>query len=502
MRASGLRRITIVLVSLMVSACAGLRPNADPMNVAGSSTATMSRSTVAPLNSDLPFARNFDVALRQAQDLRKRGDLNQASRILAQLVLASPDDPRVVGEYGKVMLESGSTDDAVAFLERAVTLQPTDWTLYSALGVAYDQSDKREQARAAFSRALTIKPGEPTVLSNLAVSHLQAGELDEAERLLVQASEQKKDLPGIADRLAMVRNIRSTTSTQNRPLTVSALPQPLAPTTNSAPELPPAPVAPTESAAPALISPPIETAPAPALTPVSQEPVDEEEPDVIEEPETENVAVVPPPAPAVAASEQMKSSTINTVQASSKISPQRQTPRAASAQRVVKVSANTTAVPRTTPKPAVQAPKPADIQAPARNPAPAQVAAVPSKAPAAPVVAPAITPPPAAIVATAPQAAEPAVTPSPQSALMTRPAGVTNPSNRTGGTPLILAPPRESWESMVRVSTPQSSAAVPNATEQPAQEVASEPPPEPATWGGMFMRWVSVAFGFVTSFWA
>ncbi len=155
---------------------------------------SMSKSTLASLDSDLPFARNFDVALRQAQELRKRGELDQASRVLAQLVLASPDDPRVVGEYGKVMLESGRTNDAVAFLERAVDLQPSDWSLFSALGVAYDQSGKREPARAAFQRALTIKPGESTVLSNLAVSHMQAGELDEAERLLLQASEQSKDV--------------------------------------------------------------------------------------------------------------------------------------------------------------------------------------------------------------------------------------------------------------------------------------------------------------------
>lgn len=251
MRASGLRRITIILVSLMVSGCAVLRPHADPMDIAGSPAGAMSKSTVAPLNSDLPFARNFDVALRQAQALRKRGELDEASRILAQLVLASPDDPRVVGEYGKVMLESGRTGDAVAFLERAVTLQASDWTLFSALGVAYDQSDRREAARAAFSRALTIKPGEPTVLSNLAVSHMQAGELDEAERLLLQASEQNKDVPGIAAKLAMVRNIRTTTSTQSRPLTVSALPQPTAPTADLLPRSSPPRLLPLKASHPA-----------------------------------------------------------------------------------------------------------------------------------------------------------------------------------------------------------------------------------------------------------
>src|SRR5262245_57115078 len=130
MKASGLRQIAIVLAALMVSACAGLRPNSDPMTFAGSPSGPASPS----LSESLPFSSNFDAALLQAQDLRKHGGLDQASRILGQLVIVAPDDPRVLGEYGKVMLESGRTDDAIAFLERAITLKDTDWTLFSALG--------------------------------------------------------------------------------------------------------------------------------------------------------------------------------------------------------------------------------------------------------------------------------------------------------------------------------------------------------------------------------
>lgn len=133
MKASGWRLIiTIVLVALMVSACAGLRPDRDPMTFADAPSA----SAPPGLHEGVPFSVNFDAALRQAQDLRKRGEFDSASRVLAQLVIAAPNDARVIGEYGKVMLESGRTDDAVAFLERAVTLADTDWTLFSALGIA------------------------------------------------------------------------------------------------------------------------------------------------------------------------------------------------------------------------------------------------------------------------------------------------------------------------------------------------------------------------------
>lgn len=185
---------------------------------------------------------------------------------------------------------------------------------------------------------------------------------------------------------------------------------------------------------------------------------------------------------------------INTVNPAVKATPQRQAPRAATPPRLVQVSANATTAPRKTPKPA-------EVQAAPRIPAPAQAASIPSAPPAAPAAKPAVTPPPAAIVAAAPKTAEPAANPSPQSAFMTRPAGATNAASKTGGAPLVLAPPRNSWESMVRVSLPQSSAATPTATEQPDQNAASEPPAEPATWSNLLTRLASAALGFISSFW-
>jgi Flp pilus assembly protein TadD len=273
MRAAGLRRITIVLAALMVSACAGLRPASDPMTFADAPSATAPPN----LHEDVPFSVNFDAALRQAQDLRKRGDFDSASRVLAQLVIAAPNDARVIGEYGKVMLESGRTDDAVAFLERAVTLNHTDWTLFSALGIAYDQSGRGEAARAAFKHALALKPGEPAVLSNLAVSHIQAGELDDAERLLLQASGQERDVPGLADKLAMVRSLKDTARQSS-----ALAPGPL---TDQAPEI--------QTSQPDAASP----APAPAIVEPSRNAEEDEEPATPEAPEPETVALaVEPPA--------------------------------------------------------------------------------------------------------------------------------------------------------------------------------------------------------------
>ena len=137
----------------------------------------------------------LDGEIRRAQLLRAQGDFNDAVHSLSQLMLVAPDDPRVVGEYGKVLAQQGRSADALAFLNRAIELQPDNWTFYSALGVTYDQLGERDKAEDAYKHALALKPDEPTVLNNYAMSQMMAGNLDRAEDLLHQAASPWRRLP-------------------------------------------------------------------------------------------------------------------------------------------------------------------------------------------------------------------------------------------------------------------------------------------------------------------
>jgi Flp pilus assembly protein TadD len=372
------------------------------------------------LADGLSFSVNFDAALRQAQDLRQRGEFVSASRVLGQLVIAAPNDARVIGEYGKVMLESGSTDDAIAFLERAVTLKETDWTLYSALGIAYDQSGKREAARAALNHALALKPGEPAVLSNLALSHIQAGELDEAERLLLQASEQEKDVPGLADKLAMVRSLRGST----QPTSIT-----------------PRVAEPVADASPAMQTPMAAPPPIKPATPSAGDTV-EEEPAIPEEPETETVAMAAE-NPVIATASQSRP--IKTIE------PDPHAPASA-----VAASPNSVRPP----------PKVAAARAPASTRSP----------PGQPKTAPALP----------------------------RPAGVMRAVTRTATIPLVVTPPPDPWESMVRVSLPSPSAAAPKPDASVPADTpnTSEPAEQPPGWFDALKRWTSAVLGFISRLWA
>ena len=189
----------LLLMGVALCGCAGAsaRPDGLAVTQAGKPAAAKAES----MPSDL------DSAVRQAQLQRIAGDLDGATRTLGQLVLIAPDDPRVLGEYGKTLVAKGETDDALAFLAQAIALQPDDWMLYSAQGVAYDQRGNYVAAQEAYNRALTLKPGDPTVLSNAGLSRMQAGDLQGAEVLLRAAAQNGGDNARIAHNLALVQSL-------------------------------------------------------------------------------------------------------------------------------------------------------------------------------------------------------------------------------------------------------------------------------------------------------
>ena len=163
MRGLFVRFASAALCATALTGCSMLSGETDHSNLA-----------TERLDRALPNTFDVSASVQQAQALRGQGDLDGATRILSQLMLAAPDDPRVVGEYGKLLVQQGRTGDAVQFLNRAIQLQPSDWSYYSALGVAYDQKGDRSNAKLAYERALTLQPNEAAVLNNYAMSRMLA----------------------------------------------------------------------------------------------------------------------------------------------------------------------------------------------------------------------------------------------------------------------------------------------------------------------------------------
>jgi Flp pilus assembly protein TadD len=151
---------------------------------------------------------NLADDIRHAQEQRAAHDLDGATRTLSQLMLMAPDDPRVVGEYGKVLAERGRAQEAVQFLTRATQLRSNDWSIYSALGVAEDQLGKLTDARAAYEQALALKPNEPSVLNNYALSRMLANDPATAQRLMAMAVAHGGGAdPKIARNIALINSL-------------------------------------------------------------------------------------------------------------------------------------------------------------------------------------------------------------------------------------------------------------------------------------------------------
>ena len=249
MKRTELLGIAVLLLPLGGCALSPMSSAAPPTEIAKAQPAPNAKQTAAA-PSDL------ESAIRTAQAARKSGDLLGANKILSQLVLLSPDDARVVGEYGKTLAAQGRSDDAIAFLERATQLDPTDWTLFSAEGVAYDQKANYQAAQNYYGRALLLKPGEPSVLNNAALSHMQMGDLDGAEQLLRQVAPGSPDYSRITENLALVQSLRAAQA--SRPTTAApAAPSPLA-------SAEPAPQQMASLTPPSAVSQPVETT---SLTP-------------------------------------------------------------------------------------------------------------------------------------------------------------------------------------------------------------------------------------------
>ncbi len=247
----------MLALALPTAGCATFSHLVDP-----AATPAKQAEAKSSLPANVPMNANGDVEpfLAQAMQARVAGDTEGAARILSQLVLLAPDDPRVLGEYGKALAAQGRSDDALAFLQRAIQIQPQDWTLYSAQGVVYDQQSKFVAAQASYSRALQLKPAEPAVLNNDALSHIQSGDLKGAGELVAQVSPQSPGYPQIAKTAALLDMLKMRAGSTPAPVPAeqqahSEMERPLLP-----PPVPAAELAPTVAKQEvALVAPPAVT---------------------------------------------------------------------------------------------------------------------------------------------------------------------------------------------------------------------------------------------------
>lgn len=155
---------------------------------------------------DMTAGMNF------GRNLRMMGGARQAVAVLKDVVMKTPDDPRVLSEYGKALTAAGRVQDALPFLSRASQMDGNDWTIISAYGVALDQTGNHAGARENYQAALKLSPANPAVESNMAMSYVIDGRIDEAELILRRLVARPDASAQMRQNLAMVAAIKGNAS--------------------------------------------------------------------------------------------------------------------------------------------------------------------------------------------------------------------------------------------------------------------------------------------------
>lgn len=151
---------------------------------------------------------NRAAGINLARHMRASGRAAEAVGPMRQLSIAYPEDAGVMRELGKTLAASGSLDDALRVLDQVIATNNADWQLHSVRGTVLDQLGRVDEAQTAYQSALVIAPGEPDVLSNLGLSYALGGDLTRAEQALRQALEHPRATAKVRENLALVLGLQ------------------------------------------------------------------------------------------------------------------------------------------------------------------------------------------------------------------------------------------------------------------------------------------------------
>ena len=147
---------------------------------------------------------NLGALIGMSRNLRHLSRASEARAVLKRALRERPEEPRLLGELGKVELSLGEPSTALDYLSRANVSHPDDWRVLSAMGIAYDRLGIYDQAESHYLQALDLSPENIAVLNNLGLSLAQAGRLGDAVSALERAVGQPETTPQVRQNLALL----------------------------------------------------------------------------------------------------------------------------------------------------------------------------------------------------------------------------------------------------------------------------------------------------------
>lgn len=125
----------------------------------------------------------------------KAGDPERAIMALERTVELDSTNVKARTNLGRVLIEQGRADDALAHLEVARTLDPQSASVLRVLGNAMSEANRPEEALVAYREALAIDPEDAWTMNNYALQLIRLSRFEDALPPLARAVELK---PGSA----------------------------------------------------------------------------------------------------------------------------------------------------------------------------------------------------------------------------------------------------------------------------------------------------------------
>jgi tetratricopeptide (TPR) repeat protein len=129
-------------------------------------------------------------------------DYSGAEAALRQAVDLDKTNSDALEKLGKVQIQQGSMDQALALYQQAIKDNPKNAVFYILSGELYDAKQNWDQAKAMYQQALIVSPNNPLAANNLAYVLLeQGGNVDVAMNMAQTARRGMPNSPNAADTL-------------------------------------------------------------------------------------------------------------------------------------------------------------------------------------------------------------------------------------------------------------------------------------------------------------
>lgn len=153
---------------------------------------------------------SLDEAVAYAKDVHRKGLVEDAAKIYAQVLGVQGDHVDALHFLGVAAMQLGSPQNAELLIRKTISLDPNNGDAHNNLGNVLKGQGKLDEARAVYARALELRPDNPDTLTNLASIRAAGKDYDGAIELY------RKVIAAAPDHAEAYQNMANALSNQGR----------------------------------------------------------------------------------------------------------------------------------------------------------------------------------------------------------------------------------------------------------------------------------------------